>query len=481
MSVKKNYLYNLTYQILIMILPLITVPYVSRVLLPRGVGTYAYTSSIVSYFALVGMLGIGIYGNKVIAMTRNNKKKMSEQFLSIYFLQLMLTLISITGYLLLVIFFIHRNQHIALIQVITLLGTAIDCSWFFFGVEMFKKIVTRNIVIKLFSIVAIFFFVKHVNDLTIYTYILSLSSFLSALVMWFYLKGQIIIDRVSLKQILGHLKPTFVYFLPAIALQVYFIMNKTMIGIISTNSEVGVFDYADKIRMMALTVVTSLGTVMLPRMSYTFAMGQTEKARSYLLKSLDFSTLLSIPIMFGLAGIAKEFIPWYMGPSFSRSILVLILIAPTIVLMAWSGVFGTQYLEPLGKMREYTISLYAGAIVNLILNLILIRPFGAVGASIGTIGAELAVTLVQLYCVRQIVDFKVILPKMLYYLFTGVLMFFAVRVVGNIMGVSMTTTLIQVIVGSIVYFSIIFIKEYKRREGIIYEEVVKTYRKISIH
>ncbi|TGA99979.1 flippase [Sporolactobacillus shoreae] len=477
MSIKKNYLYNLLLQILMMILPLITVPYVSHVLLPQGVGTFAYTSSIISYFSLLGILGIDTYGNKIIAMTRDNKRKMSENFFSLYFLQLMLTLSSVAGYLILVFFFIQQDKNIALIQTISLLGTVIDCSWFFFGIEMFKKIVTRNIVVKLLSLVAIFTFVKHQSDLSIYTYIMCLSIFLSALVMWFYLKGQIMIVRVTWKQIMSHLKPAFIYFLPGIALQIYFVLNKTMIGIVANNSEVGIFDYADKIRMVALSVVTSLGTVMLPRMAHTFAIGQIEKARDYLVKSLDFSTFLAIPLMFGLAGVAEEFIPWYMGTSFLKCIFVLMILSPTIVLMAWSGVFGTQYLVPLGKMREYTTSLYAGAIINFIVNLILIKPFGSIGASWGTFAAELTVTLVQLYLIRDIIPFRSIGPKTVDYFIAGFIMFLIVRIVGRSMGVSILTTVIQILLGSIVYFSILLVEGYLKHDGIIYHEIGKTLQK----
>lgn len=477
MSIKKNYLYNLLYQILVMILPLITVPYVSRVLLPQGVGTYAYTASIISYFSFIGLLGIDTYGNKLIAMTRDNKRKMSENFFSLYLLQLVLTLTSLIGYLILAIFFIQQDQSIALIQTISLLGTVIDCSWFFFGIEMFKKIVTRNIIIKLLSLLAIFIFVKNPADLSIYTYIMCLSVFLSSLVMWFYLKGQIMFVRISFKQIISHLKPAIVYFIPGIALQIYFVLNKTMIGIVSTNSEVGIFDYADKIRMMALSVVTSLGTVMLPRMAHTFAIGQIEKAKDYLLKSLDFSTLLAIPLMFGVAGIAEEFIPWYMGNSFLKCIIVLTILAPTIVLMAWSGVFGTQYMLPLGKMKEYTTSVYAGAIVNFIVNLMLIKPFGSIGASVGTIAAELAVTFVQLYLIRDIVPFKSIIPKTFDYLIAGFIMFIILRFVGRGMGASVLTTGVQILIGSIVYFSIVFVVEYLKRDGMVYHEVGKTLQK----
>lgn len=471
MSVKKNYLYNLVYQILIMILPLITVPYISRVLEPKGVGTFAFTSSVVSYFTIVGMLGIGTYGNKMIAMTRDNKREMSRNFLSIYALQVMLSLVAILFYIFLVLFFLKDYQTIAWIQTITLFGTLMDCSWFFFGIEMFKKIVTRNIIIKILSLVAIFIFVQHPNDLTTYTVIMCLSNFIGSLVMWFYLKNKIVLIKISFHSIIKHLKPTFIYFLPQIALQIYFVLNKTMIGLVSTNTEVGIFDYADKVKSIGLSVVASLGTVMLPRMAHTFAKGQLEKAKYYLSKSLDISTLLAIPIMFGLAGISKEFIPWYMGSSFIKCSIVLSLLAPTIFLMAWSGVFGTQYLVPLGRMRDYTISLYVGAIVNFIVNMMLIKPYGSIGASIGTIAAELAVTMVQLFFVRRVINFKLLLTNTSYYLFSGLIMYIVVWLLGERMGVGMLTTLVQIVAGCIIYSTLVLAVGCIKKENIVHEGV----------
>lgn len=473
MSVKKNYLYNLVYQIMTMALPLVTVPYISRVLLAKGVGIFAYTSSIAQYFALFGMLGIGIYGNKVIAMTRDDKKVMSENFLSIYFLQLIVSLVSVFSYLMLVFLMIRTDQEIALIQTVTLLGTVIDCTWFFSGLEMFKKIVTRNILIKCLSLVAIFSFVKGPGDLYLYTYIMCLSTFFGQLIMWFYIRNQIVRVKITFRAVKKHVKPVFIYFLPQIAMQVYFVLDKTMIGVLSSKSEVGIYDYADKIQKMAIAIVTSLGTVMLPKMAHTFIMGQTDKAKKYILKSLDFSTLLAVPIMFGLAGIAQEFIPWYMGNGFLKCTVVLIMISPTIFLMAWSGVFGSQYLLPLGKMEEYTVSLYIGAIVNFLLNLVLIKSYGSIGASIGTLVAELSVTLVQMFFVRNDIRWKQMLPKTMLYLCAGVVMYTFVRFIGHSMGVSIVTTFVQIIAGIFSYTAIILTVEYAGHGGIILEEIRK--------
>jgi O-antigen/teichoic acid export membrane protein len=473
LNIKKNYLYNLIYQISALVLPIITIPYVSRVLKPEGVGTFAYTNSIVNYFIIFGMLGIGTYGNKMVAMTRDNKVALSKTFFSIYFLQLILTIASLMGYFIFIFYFFHEYKVIALLQSITLIATVIDCSWLFNGLEQFKKIVTRNLLIRVISLLAIFTFVKNHDDLVIYTIILGLSSFFGQLVMWFYVKKYVLSVRISLNSIIKHIKPTIVYFLPQVAIQVYFVMNKTMLGVFSSNSEVGIYDYSDKIIKMSLAIVSSLGVVMLPRMANTFAKGDLVKARNYINRSLEFSTLLSIPIMFGIAGISKEMIPWYMGNEFINSVNVLVILSPAILFMAWSSVFGTQYLLPLGKMKEYTTSVYVGAFVNIILNFILIESYGSVGAAIGTLCAELAVILVQIYYIRKILDISKILPKLVYYLISGGIMYYVVKVLGGIMGPSFITTSVQVFVGLIVYVGIVILFESFFRNGLILNEIKK--------
>lgn len=456
-----------------MILPLATVPYISRVLNPEGVGTYAYTNSIVQYFILFGMLGIGIYGNTMVAKVRDNKQKLSKTFFSIYILQLVLTCISLISYFVLVILFFHEYKLIALLQAIALMASIFNCSWLFAGLEQFKKIVTRDILVKVISLIAVFTFVKTSDDLALYTIIMGASTLLGNIVMWLYVREYIVPVKINFSDVVGHLKPTIVYFLPQIALQVYFVLDKTMLGLISGSREVGYYDYANRILSIAVAIVTSLGTVMLPRMANTFARGDLEKVNYYIYKSIQFSTLLAIPITFGLAGIANEFIPWFLGKDFSRSTLILMIISPAIILKALSGVFGTQFLVPIGRMKEFTISLYAGAIVNLIINFILIKPYGAVGAAIGTICAELAVTLVMIFFIRKQINIIKVLPNLIYYFIAGIIMFVLLRTIGNFLGVSIMTTIIQIILGAIVYFIIIIIFEMLTKDKLVLNEMKK--------
>ncbi|MGE7307312.1 flippase [Priestia megaterium] len=474
-NIKKNYLFNLIYQVLTMILPLVTVPYVSRVLNPDGVGTFAYTSSIVQYFILFGTLGISTYGVKQIAINRDDKKELSKTFVNIYCLQLILTSISLIIYIIFVLLFFHEYKIIALLQIIMLLSAVIQCSWFFSGLEEFKQIVIRNILVKIVSLIAVFIFVRKPDDLALYTVIMGFSSLIGQLVMWFYIKEYVILIKVSFKSIFSHLRPTLVYFLPQLAIQVYFLLDKTMLGVISGTSEVGVYDYADKILKIALAIVTSLGVVMLPRMANTVASGNIEKAREYIISSLQFSTLLAVPIMFGIAGISKEFVPWFLGEEFKDSILVLTVLSPVILLMAWGGVLGTQFLIPFGKMKEYTISLYVGVVINILVNLMLIKPYGAIGAAVGTLCTECAVVLMQMVFITKILNTKNTLSQTYYYFIAGIIMFGGIRIIGEILGISILTTLIQVLVGGGIYLIVIICFEFLLKKGLVLGEIKRVY------
>ncbi|WP_042345892.1 flippase [Bacillus massiliigorillae] len=471
MSVKKNYIYTLFYQLLNIAFPLITVPYVSRVLGANGVGTYAFTDSLVQYFILFGMLGIATYGSRIIATVRDHKEKLSQTFLSLYALQLTMTALCIILYLLFTYYGSFTHKTIMYIQGIALLSSLVDCTWFFSGLEKFKQIVIRNTIVRFLSLFLLFLLVKTSNDLPIYTVIMTGTTFIGQMVLWFGMKNYIRLIPIKIMDILVHFKPIITYFVPQIAIQIYFVLNKTMIGIFSTESEVGIFDYADKILKVSLAFITSLGTIMLPKMAYIFSNGKIEEVRKYMFKSLDFSSFIAIPIMLGLMGISSEFIPWYLGEEFKKSITVLLIISPTIFFMAWSGVFGTQYMLAVGRMKPYTLSVYGGAIVNFILNLLFINRYGAIGASIGTLFAEFFVMIVQLIAIREQIEFKKIFFKVFHYGWAGTVMFLVVRIIGSFFGVKISTTILQIVAGALTYLSLILIIESIKREGLLLNEL----------
>lgn len=456
-SITKNYIYNTAYQILTIILPLITTPYVSRILGAENIGIYSFTLSISTYFILFGTLGIALYAQREIAYIQDDKKARSKVFWEIILLRFITMGISIVIY-----YFTYINgtqyQIYYKILALELIATILDISWFFQGIEEFKKTVIRNIIVKIISIVAIFMFVKTQNDLIKYFLIYVLSNLIGNMSIWFYLPKYI--QRISLKElkIFKHFKPVIGLFIPQIAIQVYTLLDKVMLGyIISNKSEVGYYDQAQKIIKMLLTIVTSLGTVMVPRMANTFINGKKEELKEYIYKSFGFVFLISIPMVFGIIAASKNFVPIFFGQGYDKVAIVMSVISPILLIIGMSNVMGTQYLLPTKRQREFTVSVTCGAIINFFINIIFIKKHGAIGASIATVIAECVVTSVQMYIVRNDIEIKKVIIKMKNYILAGLIMFFVCLLIGNIIKNEIYSMIIQVLLGGITYCLLLYI------------------------
>ena len=450
-SITKNYIYNLIYQILILILPLVTTPYISRVLGAENIGIYSYTLSIVTYFILFGSLGVALYGQREIAYYQKDKKKYSRIFWEIVILRTITMMISLV---LFYFIFVNGNQYQTYykILILELIGNCIDISWFFQGLEEFKKTVIRNMIIKLISVITIFTFVKSQNDLRIYFWIYVLSTTIGNASLWLYLPKFLTKVKIKELHLFRHLKPTLGLFGPQIAVQVYTVLDRTMIGaIITDKSEVGFYDQSQKIIKLLMTIITSLGTVMLPRIANTFASGEKEKINEYMKKSFSMVFLLAFPMVFGIISVSRVFVPIFFGAGYDKVATLMNIISPIILFIGLSNVTGTQYLLPTKRQREYTISVIVGAITNIVMNACLIWKFGAIGASIGTVIAEFTVTIVQLYFVRKDFDFLQIIKISKNYVISSIAMFIGCIIIGNVVKSNMTSIIIQVIFGVGVY------------------------------
>lgn len=450
-SVKKNFIYNVLYQILVLLIPLITVPYVSRTLGVDGVGVYSYTYSIVYYFVLASMLGINNYGSRTIAKYRENKKELSKSFFSIYYLQLLMSLAMILIYLIYVLLFSPSYKIVSLVQTIYLIATVFDINWLFFGIEKFKLTVTRNSIIKILSLILIFIFVKREDDLIIYTLILSISTLVSNLFLLPFLLKEIDIIRVNTKEIFSHLKPCLVLFIPVIAISLYKIMDKIMIGSLSNISEVGYYEQAEKIIGIPLGIITALGTVMLPRISNLVSKGNDERVKDYIKKSIVFIMFLAFPIWMGLIGVSSDFVPLFLGKDFIKSGTVINYISITVVFISFANVIRTQYLIPKEKDKIYVLSVSIGAAINLFVNFLLIPKYGAVGASIGTIMAELFVAVYQTIAVRNELPINDYLKSIFPFFIKSLLMFIVVYSFKYISISSIMRIIFQIGIGGLLY------------------------------
>ncbi|MBF8417256.1 flippase [Heyndrickxia coagulans] len=479
MSIVKNYIYNVIYQIVTLIVPLITVPYVSRVLGSNGIGINAYTNSIVQYFILLGTIGISLYGNRTIAYVRDDKAKLSWTFWNIFTLQVVASLIALLAFLLF-IFIMGAYQSIFLLQSIYLLSAIIDISWLYMGLEDFKKTVIRNMLVKIIGVISIFIFIRTSNDLWKYVLILSTSQFFGNLTLWMYIPKTVGKFNVQWKNVKRHLIPSISLFVPQIAIQIYIVLNKTMLGYLSNTGEVGFFDNADKIVKVVLSVVTAMGTVMLPRISNTFARGDMRKVKEYLYRSFDFASYLSIPMMFGLMGIADDFSLWFFGSGFSKTGPIIIIMSPIIIFIAWSNVIGNQYMLSIGRIREYTKSVTVGAFANFFFNLLLIPEYHSIGAAFSTLISEFIVTFIQLFFIRKDINYRKIFSPIWKYTLSSLIMYIVIIYSNKIFGISFYTTFLQISIAWITYFIMLLILKAQLNTLILKKIIYLIIKTISV-
>ena len=446
-SLQKNFLYNVLYQILLVILPLITAPYISRTLGATAVGVYSYTYSVAYYFLLIAMLGIGNHGNRSVAAVRDDREKLNKTFSSIYSLQVMTFSIATLAYAFYLVLFVKDNRLIVLLQLIYVTSGLFDIGWLFFGLEQFKLTVARNTLIKISTVVLMFVFVHKPSDLWKYTLIMSAGTLFSQAYLWLYVKKYVSFKKCSVKEIASNIKPVLILFIPVLAYSIYKVMDKIMLGNMSSYDQVGFYNNAEKIINIPMGIITALGTVMLPRMSNIVANGDKKREDDYIRISAKLVTLLSSAIAFGLMGVSSVLAPVFFGDEFIACGEIIRLLSVTVFFIAWANVIRTQYLIPNKRDSIYLTSTMVGAILNLIINWMLIPKYQANGAAFGTIVAEFSVMIVQMVAVKNELPMRKYIMSYSPILIIGLIMEVLVDRIGIKLGVSVSTLAIQILAG----------------------------------
>ncbi|MBT8803918.1 hypothetical protein BTI91_06615 [Lactobacillus delbrueckii subsp. bulgaricus] len=457
MRVVKNYLYNVGYQVLAIIVPLITSYYVSRVLSPEGVGANAFTNSIIQYFMLLANIGIGYYGNREIAYVRDNKQKMAATFWEI---QIVKTVMTVVAYLSFVVFmaFYSDNKTYMWAQSINLLAVAFDISWLYQGLEDFKRTVLRNTFVKITSMIAIFIFIKSPKDVALYIIVLALSTLLGNLTLWPHAVNNYgHVDRGTKLSPWRHFVPTVTMFVPQIATQLYVQLNRTMLGLMVDQKASGFYQYSDNLIKLILAFVTATGTVMLPHVANAFAQHDMEKVHKMLYKSFDFVSALAYPMMFGIAGVSMTLAPLYYSSKYAPVGPAMLIESIVILMIGWSNVIGTQYLLPVNRVKDFTTSVTIGAVVNIIMNFPLIHLWGLNGAMWSTVLSEISVTAYQLFVVRKSLDIRKMFAGSWKYLLSGIVMFVPVFWLNTHMKASWLWMLVEVAAGIVIYVGMVLL------------------------
>lgn len=460
-SLKRNVIYNSIYQFLIMFLPFITAPYLSRVIGANGVGTYSYSYSVAQYFIYIAMLGLTNYGNRSIAAVNDDRGKKSKVFSEIYCMQISTALLSMVLYG--IYSFFAKDKAVSLIMSLYVLSSLFDINWLFFGTENFKITVTRNTIIKILSVFAIFVFVRSASDTYTYILIMALSTLISQLALWPFVKKEVDLCLPKWNNIKKHYKPNLMLFVPVIAVSIYKVMDKIMLGMMSSTTNVGYYEYAEKIYNIPLLLVTAVGTVMLPRMTYYYSNGKINEAKKYFSLSMEYILAFSNAAMFGLLAIANDFVVLYYGKDFIQSAIIICYLSLTIVFLAAGNVIRTQFLIPKRLDKIYIRSAIYGATINFIVNFSLIPILGTVGAAIGTIVAEAVVFFYQVFSIRKLLNVKEIFFIEIPYLFIGLFMFVIINWI-NIKSI-LFSLLAKICIGALICligFGIVFYKKYKQ-------------------
>ena len=463
-SSKRNFIYNLVYQLFILITPLITAPYISRVFGPEGVGVYSFNYSIATYFIYFCLLGINNYGVREIAKCKTNDER-NKIFWSIYFTQFVVSFVVLTIYLIYLLSFNVDNKVIAACFIPYVFSGMIDINWFFFGTEKFAVTTIRNCVVKLLMIVCVFVFIRNGTDLWVYCLIISFSALLTQLIMWisFFRVGKF--KKPDFKSFPNHLKGLLVLFVPVLAVSLYRIMDKIMLGFFSTKDFVGYYENAEQIIGVPGTITTALGTAMLPRMTNMLATKKDTQFNGLFKNSVYFVEFICFPMAFGILAVSDAFIPLYFGEAFKHSSVILKILCLSFIFSSLASVLRTQYLIPKNKDKIYIGSVISGALVNLIINLILIPRFNAIGAAIGTVVANIVVALYQFAFVYK--EYKTVrcYSKGVPFLFFGFMMYLLVIGTSNFFNFDGFPLLItQVFIGivSYLFLSIPFLLIKKR-------------------
>lgn len=456
-SIKRNYIYNLIQQILSLITPLITTPYISRVIGAEGIGTYSYASSIVAYFSLFAALGTASYGQREISYCQDDKERRTKVFWDNEALCIISTFICLVLYLIFCIFQ-KENKIVFIILSLSVVDVCLNISWLLTGMEEFGKIVLRNIIIKVISIAFIFIFVRSRNDFILYVLGLTLVSILSNISLWPFVKK--FVDKPSFKELkpFENIKTVISLFIPTIAISIYTVLDKTMIGVFTKDaSENGFYEQAIKISRIALMVVTSLGTVMVPRIGHHFEKHEDEIVRQYMYRSYRFVGLLGIPMCLGLLAVSSNFVPWFFGKGFEKVIPLIGILGFLIIAIGINNVTGVQYLIPTKRQNTFTKTVLIGAGVNFFANICLIPLYGAIGAAFASVLAESVIAITQLVIVRKELSSFRIIKDSAKYIISGVIMYCILLFIRKYFLPSILNTLILIFSGSFIYIALLFI------------------------
>lgn len=402
-SLKLNFIMNAILTMSQFIFPLITFPYVSRILLPEGTGKVSFATSVISYFAMFAQLGIPTYGIRACAKIRDDKEKLTKTVQELFIINIAMSLLAyivLFGAIALVPR-LQQDKILFLVVSVTILFNAIGMEWLYKALEQYTYITVRSIIFKFIALIAMFTLIHQKSDYILYGGISILAASASNILNFFHVHKYVSLKPVGNYNFKQHFKAVAVFFAMSCATTIYTHLDTVMLGFMTSDVNVGYYNAAVKIKTILVSIVTSLGVVLLPRASYYVEHNMIDEFYRITKKAINFVFLIATPMMIYFIMFAKEGIFFLSGSAYAGSIIPMQIIMPTLLLIGLTNIMGIQMLVPLGREKTVLYSEIAGVIVDVVLNALLIPRYASAGAAIGTLAAETAVLIVQYIALKD--------------------------------------------------------------------------------
>lgn len=463
-KIGKNFIYNLLYQVFSLLTPIVVTPYITRVFTQNILGIHTIIATISSYFCMFGTLGMPYLGTRKIATTKAQDEDVEFVFWRLYRLQVSSYAIAFACYIV-YCFLFDGHTVLRILYGLQLVAYCLDISWFYQGVEEFKYISLRNILIRILSTVAILLLVK--NDIHMYVLCLLLPQVLMNVGMWITVFKRFKFKIKAVPFDMELFKQLLVLAVPTIAISVYALLNKSILGAFRSSEEVAIYEQGQALIRVVLAIVPAFSSVVMPRMASLFSMNDMKNINNMLSKSTTFVWYISFGLSFGLVALADAFISWYLPQSYAFVAVELKICTPMILIVAAENIFGIQILMPMNKEKEYTFSLVCAAVANIVLAVLTIPHGGIMAACICVVVSEGVALIIQIIKAKKYISIKMIFSKCPIFIISGGFMLLFVKLLlSKFANYGLLGTIVTVFFGGVVYtmLSIIILKASAKKK-----------------
>lgn len=398
-SLLSNYIFNLLKTFSSLAFPIITFTYSARILGVEGVGQVNFARSVVMYFTFFALLGMNYYGTREAAKLRGDRAALSK------FVQEMLIFNGISTALAYVFLFISMvfiaklrpYQTLLLVNSAAILLQGLGMEWLYQGLEEYRYIALRSVAFQFVALGLMFLLVRKPEDVVPYTAVTLLAT--SGPFVLNFINARKFVDfrLFDHYEIKAHLKPLCWLFALVVSMELYTVMDSTLLGFLKGDAAVGRYTAAVKVNKMVITMITAIGVVLIPRLAFYIGEKRRDKVDELVEKAYNYTFLLSVPAAVGLFVLSDEIILLVSGAAFSSAALTLRLLTPIVLVIPFSVATNQQTLIPMGYEKLMLKATSLGAVTDLVCNIGLIPPYGENGAAIATVLAETVVAVVSFY------------------------------------------------------------------------------------